>query len=97
MKNFKPIQPRLNAVKTKKSTIVLNKIEAIFGYISQGILILGCALGGPVMLFGFVQLAIGANDGIIKVVLGLFGIIGGLITPMAIDWLFSYARNSSMF
>lgn len=58
---------------------------------------LGCGVGIPAMLFGFIQMATGATDGVIKVLLGLCGIVGGLATPYCVTWLFNFAVDNSLF
>lgn len=75
----------------------LDKIQEFASMIANGILVIGCVVGGPLMLWGFFQLAIGAADGVVSLLLGLGGVVGGLITPHAINWLFDYARNANMF
>lgn len=76
---------------------VLSKLESILSYISNGVLMIGCGVGVPAMLFGFIQMATGASDGIVKVLLGLSGIVGGLATPYCVNWLFNFAVDNSLF
>lgn len=91
------VYPARKQLKQNNRRAMLSKIESLFRIIADGVLVVGCAIGGPLMLWGFIELATGAADGVAKVILGLVGVGGGLATPYCIEWLFEYARNASLF
>lgn len=83
--------------KARSRQATLDRIRTILSTISSGLLILGCILGGPVMLWGFMQLAVGHEDGIFKVLFGLLGVGGGLATPHLMNMLLDFALENGMF
>ena len=75
----------------------LANIEGLMKIIADGLMIAGLAIGGPILLWGLIQLGIGAPEGVLKVILGLGGVFGGLITPWLVSALLAYVRNSHFF
>lgn len=75
----------------------LANLEALLNILANGMEILGVVWGGATMIMGFMRMGSGADGAMTRIVLGAFGVAGGLCTPGIINWLVASARDANLF